>query len=228
MTDMLAKLERGHALAPIIHAQLDKLYLQPKSLIFSNFNVLQNTVMRALLFHKNLKATYYQSQEHRQNIEERGEGLIQSVKIKEIAYVAKSKNITSLKNVLKSLDQEDLKDISVVMRKNDRALRRYTLLRQHSEATKDINRICHEWEKLEVTESEWRAECEVAADDNLKCYEELKRFRENLGRVHAAYLALLERIKVLRKCDCEEVCMIENYEHQYERKDEWKMGMDGV
>lgn len=228
MTDMVAQLERGHALVPIIHAQLDKPYLQPLSLVFSNFNWFQKTIIRGSLFQNNLQVTHHQNEVRCHEMEKRGKGFIQSVKNDEVAYAAQSDKIASIKIVIKSLDQEDRKDRADTGRIRERALKRYTLLRRRSEITKEINKICYEWETLETNEAKWRDEYNVAVDENAKFFEEIKWFRENLCEMQVKELALLERIAPLRKCDCEGVCMITDYEHKHDRKDEWKMGVDGL
>lgn len=62
-------------------------------------------------------------------------------------------------------------------------------------------------------------------DENLKCYEELRKFKEALGKLQAEGLLLLEKVQQLRKCTCGLECIVEDYKHRYERKDEWRMGI---
>jgi len=69
-------------------------------------NVLQNIVIRGLYCLKKLQAIFDQSEERRKGMDKQGEGFIQLVNAKEIAYTAKKNRITSLKSLVNSLDQE--------------------------------------------------------------------------------------------------------------------------
>jgi len=239
MADMISNLNRGHTIASIIQQQLNKRSLQPLSVIFANFDALQDIVTNGVNFYEKVQATFHQCEERCKVLEKQGEEFRQLVNTREIVYIA---HVASLKVSMRNLDQENhqgeierLKyDIDNAKGEigaadnNERSLQRYALLRQASEASKKLNKICYEWENFEKNEAKWRLDYAVTVEGSHKCYEEMGRLREKLGTLHAHGLALLERVQPLRKCTCGEDCAVENYEHRYGRKDEWKMGIEGL
>jgi hypothetical protein len=228
MTDMTAQLERGQRLVPIIHQQVNRPALQPISVILGKFNVLQNIVIRGLYCLKKFQAILDQSEERRKGMDKQGEGFIQLVNATETAYAAKNNRITSLEAFINSLDQEGSTNEHETMQNEEQSLQRYDLLRQHCETSKELNNICYEWENIEQRELEWRSGYTAAVDENLKCYEELRKLKEGLRKLQAEGLLLLERVQQLRKYTCGLDCIVEDYKHRYARKDEWRMGIARV